>query len=978
MAIKKSSFDASTKIKQSSFDLPKYVNPTTLDKSTQPTISAPQKDSSWYGKTNEILTGILNKIPSIQDFSDPTGLRRKEALVANPITDQETQASASRAGTGLFMKQKSGVTLTPEEQQIKKIGEQASAKMASDLVLGFMNPAAKLFSGPTKLLSKPAMEVMDALIPRMEEIVSTKIGTKSEIKAAQEWLDYFANVKKTGWVHPEVENGLMNEISKAQAPAQSAVAPKLIPSTVENVVSSKTANIVESKIPAVQAPLLEEGSPMDYATDIYETAKTNLPQDVSLQETILKSRAEQDALLKSNKTAPLPDDFPIQAKEVRSAISKSDIVKNIDNYSDIGNAKAQFRDVYRNTEQIFKKDFPIIDETILTPFDQSKGAYIDMFVDELKQFKENVPFKVKSQESKFLQRYGEGKTTFQELIEKFGKDKAEQIVQADTWMRNKYDELLSRVNEVEQIIYPNSPYKWTPKRKNYYRGFQEVSNNDFSRLQNILENPIRIDPLLAGISDETLPKSKWASFKQRRFGANTAEDAVGGYLNYLKSANYAINIDQHIGKFRELADTLARGTGINKNLNNYIASVRKFADSLAGKTSDLDRIVTQYVPGGRTTLSVVDWVNNRVKANTILGSASASLAQIYNLPIGVSSAGKINSAKAILKTLGGIFFENKPMAKSTFLKERYFKGFNKFDKGILNNSKKFAQWFLTVGDEISTKLIWNAQYEKGVSEGISNIIKYADDATRKIVGGRGIGEKPLIQNSKVFQVIAPFQLEVTNLWWAMEDMAKSNKGVMSKFNQFATLLVALYLTNNLSEYLTGNRTVLDPIKAVADGIDTLQNEPDLSGATKAGGRLFGEVLSNIPLGQNIASVYPEFGTTIAGVKVPTRKELFGRNDPTRFGGGLMSTKALSDPLFKILPPFGGGQLKKTIEGVSTYNKGMSTTPEGRFKYGVEKTPSNLFRGAAFGQYSFPEAKKYYNKKSYPKGSSSNSSGSSFD
>jgi hypothetical protein len=532
--------------------------------------------------------------------------------------------------------------------------------------------------------------------------------------------------------------------------------------------------------------------------------------------------------------------------------------------------------------------------------------------------------------------------------------------------------LLSKLNKIEQQIYPNTPYKWTPKRADYYRHFHEVSN-DFSRLQNILENPIRIDPLLVGKSEETLPKTKWASFKQRRFGTDTTEDAIGGYLDYLKSASYAINIDPHIGKFRELADVMRRGSGKQKNVNNFIYFLDKFTNGLAGKTTEPDRFFMEHVPGGRTTLSVMNWINSRVKANTILGSASAALAQFYNLPIGIASAGKINSAKAAIKTLGQIFVENKPMAKSVFLKERYFKGFAEFDKGMLNNAKKFAQWMITAGDEITTKFIWNGQYEKAIQEGVENAVKYADDATRKLVGGRGIGEKSLLQNSQFFQMVAPFQLEITNLWWTMEELFKNNKGVMKKFDKFATLFLSLYLLNNAVETGTGQRPVLDPIKAVTDGIDTLKREPNAKGATMAGGRLFGEALSNLPLGQNVAELYPEYGKTIAGVKLPTRKELFGRNDPTRFGGGLLAFKGLSDPLFKVLPPFGGGQLKKTIQGVSTVAQGKSLSDSGKFQYPVDENLSSYIQGGLFGKYALPESQKYYNKKSPAKSSSSGTS-----
>jgi hypothetical protein len=152
--------------------------------------------------------------------------------------------------------------------------------------------------------------------------------------------------------------------------------------------------------------------------------------------------------------------------------------------------------------------------------------------------------------------------------------------------------------------------------------------------------------------------------------------------------------------------------------------------------------------------------------------------------------------------------------------------------------------------------------------------------------------------------------------------------------------------------------VLDPINAMKDGVTDVINEPNLSGITKAGGRLFGEILSNVPGGQTLAGFYPEFGNSI----LPTRKEFFGEEDPTRFGSGVLSTKALTDPLFKIAMPYGGAQLKKTLQGLSAYGAGKSETKSGNFQYEINQTVPNLLRAGLFGKQGLPETQQFYNKK----------------
>jgi len=314
------------------------------------------------------------------------------------------------------------------------------------------------------------------------------------------------------------------------------------------------------------------------------------------------------------------------------------------------------------------------------------------------------------------------------------------------------------------------------------------------------------------------------------------------------------------------------------------------------------------------------------------------------------------------------------MKASTFLKERYFKGFQEFDRGLLKNTKKFGVWLAGVLDEATTRFMWNGQYEKALQVGASNPVKYADDATRKLTAGRGIGEKPLAQNSQIFQIAAPFQYEMTNFWFTMQDLAKSDASIKKKMGQFATLFASIYILDGVFEKTTGSRPLFDPIEAIADGIAELQAEPNMTGATKAGGRLFGEVLSNLPGGPAIAQQYPEYGAKPFGVQLPNRRELFGAADPTRFGSGFLMSQAFTDPLFKGILPYGGGQIKKTLQGIAAVNQGESTTAAGATQYPVEQTPFNLFRAATMGKYALPEAQKYYQKKDAPKGSSGSSSG----
>lgn len=644
----------------------------------------------------------------------------------------------------------------------------------------------------------------------------------------------------------------------------------------------------------------------------------------------------------------------------------------IDTLKDLSNTDKGFTDVYRNFKKVFGENFDTVKKQVLDPFDKSKRRLVDSLSDHANKLENDIVkglgIEKGSRESALVQLLGEGKMTMQQVSEEVGLDKAKKIAKADQWFRSEYDRLLDEVNAVMKQIYPNNPEKIIPKRNDYYRHFRDVSST-FGGLKNLFETPANISAELAGTSAHTKPLQKWLSFAQRRLGDKTDIDAVGGFIDYVKSAEYAKNIDPHIKVFRDLKDEIARQSGDTGDMANFAEFLHDFANDLAGKTNEFDRSLQKIA--GRRAYKVLNWVNSRVKANVIVGNLSSTIAQFFNIPQGIAEAGVQNSVKGMGRTMAGLLEENTPINKSDFIAERYSDNiFNRFDKGLINSAKKMASWITGVGDEIGTKYIWNSLYEKAIKQGIENPIKYADDITRKMVAGRGIGEVPLAQKSKTFQLVAPFQLEVANIWHVMREWASEKEA-----SKFITFFVASHIMNKGAEAIRGSGVTLDPIEAMQDAYNLYKEEENKkTGSIKAGGRIAGEVLSNVPLGQTIAGAYDEYGggalgaiaEGITGEKI-TREELFGDADPTRFGSGILASQAVSDPLFKLAPAFGGGQIKKTLQGLQAYGRGHSETPSGRVRFPIEQNAGNAIKSAAFGQYSTSEARDYFDEDRSPLG-----------
>jgi hypothetical protein len=502
--------------------------------------------------------------------------------------------------------------------------------------------------------------------------------------------------------------------------------------------------------------------------------------------------------------------------------------------------------------------------------------------------------------------------------------------------------------------------KRVPKRKNYFRHFKEL-NSGVTGLINIMGSPYQIDPKLAGISEFTKPKSKWASFMQQRGLGDYTADAVGGFLDYIRPASYAVHIDPHITKFRQLAKDIADGTQNTRNANNLILFLNDYANSLAGKTNKFDRLIQDMIPGGRKTFAVINWLNRRARANAVLGNLRSSITQIANIPAGIS---EVNDPVALTKGMGETMANilgrgSKAIEQSDFITERYVNSvFDKFDTKLASKPKQFAAWLLGAGDEFGTRFTWNSAYYKALKDGVPNPIKYADDLTRNVVAGRGIGEVPLMQQSKLFQTFFPFTLEVGNIAHVMKNQVKGKE-----FGKLITFLIANFLFNEIAESAYGDRPLPDPIDAMVDVLS--EDDPTL---IKAVGRLGGEVLSNIPGGQTLASLWPEYETDVTSplgdYTIPSRQQLFGDSDPTRYGTGFLLQEALRDPFYKLALPWGGGQLKKTVQGAEALQEG-GYIKDGKLRYLVPPTTENIAKSLMFGRSATPEAREYFEKDRRP-------------
>lgn len=562
-------------------------------------------------------------------------------------------------------------------------------------------------------------------------------------------------------------------------------------------------------------------------------------------------------------------------------------------------------------------------------------------------------------------------------------------------------------------------------RADYFRHFQELTN-EFAEIADIFSNDQRIPPNLAGKSETTKPRTIWTSIAQKRGKNYYTEDAVGGLLRYTEIAEKLLAYDPLISHFRDVNSAIrAAGTMVENEVKGKGTNAGQFAswadditNQLAGKTNRLDRLIADNTGAlGRATIKAVEALNRRVKSNAILGNFRSALVQIGNLPNAtLYIQNPIDWRNGVVSTISSVTGHSPEIKEarnnSNFMNRRYMgDSIDEITKEIQQNKildkpKEFAIWMLGAGDRAAAEIIWHTAYtralrnpevlssQKGQRE-YDSAVDYADDITRRSIGGRAEGDIPYFEESKITGLVAPFEIEVANTFNAFsEQLGKKNAAGIVAFE------ISVFLLNTVLEGITGDRPLgLDFIDAALDiikeatGDEEDEEEKDLWDIiTYAGGRIGGEVLSSMPYGTQIGSI-------LTGGDEQKAEDWFGDSDPTRYGTGNIGMGALADAVdyFRegetpekfydlitdgkknsysewakpvldtvdtfapLVMPWGGKQLSRTLGGLDQIIQGGAygeKDGEPYLKYLQDQDPANILKTLVFGRYGGDSAQEY--------------------
>ena len=440
----------------------------------------------------------------------------------------------------------------------------------------------------------------------------------------------------------------------------------------------------------------------------------------------------------------------------------------------------------------------------------------------------------------------------------------------------------------------------------------------------------------------------------------------------------------------------------NRKMQNYVNNLELYANLLAGKKHDLDRALEKHGTG-RSYYRVIDNISNKVAGNMVAGNIGSALTNLIpatqsmaRMSIGSNLRGLkeslVNMAKSDMDEL---------TRRSAFLATRG--GTERTYKNWLQKLQETGgnlnplQW-MEAADKFTTQAVWRSRYYDNLKKGMTEdaAIQAADEFARGLFAGRSKGAMPTIFHSKALFIkpLTMFQLEVNNqLSHIIKDIPREEqKNAVGMFRAYMGIAIGAYIYNDLYEKMTGRRSALDPIgiarEAYGDATgETLRNTLDILGdAIKGDGVQLTEKREKKAPSAVIEGTAEEIGGNIpfiggvvfGGGRTPLQSaqphplSLIGHIADAE-AGEERKEKATAEilretaiPVATYLNPFvGGGQVRKTLQGINMMRKGGSYTQTNKgekLQFAVDQDKkTNWLQAALFGKWAVPEAQAHMEK-----------------
>lgn len=689
-------------------------------------------------------------------------------------------------------------------------------------------------------------------------------------------------------------------------------------------------------------------------------------------------------------------------------------IKNIANWNDKSNGfKYQRETMERNMFDIIpnKQEAQDIIDTYFEPVHKSeaeKQKFINTYNEEIRKLNLN------KYESEAVQLLGEQKYNpdfkadeISDVLErvnkniKNGKVNKSKVEKAIETFRSTYDKLF----DIENQVLRENGYSEKPYRKGYFPHF--IDSEPVTRTEKLLDKfGFKIDkrPLptdIAGITEQFVPGKTWNRSFLNRKTDKTTYNALKGFDTYIAQAADNIFHTENIQKLRALENEIRyqysdKGIKdridaiyndniltqeekqatiekifeqVNNPMPNLVVELRRYTNALANKKSEADRSAEQKY--GRQIYSTVNAIENRFGANAVGLNIGSAITNFIPITQAYSQVSTKNMGRATLDTIKSYIQDDGFVDKSTFLTNRINKSEKLYKTSLEKISDKTSFLFNAI-DDVTSNIIVRGKYLENINNGMSETeaIKNADRFAANLIADRSKGSLPTLfeEKSPLTKAFTQFQLEVNNQYsYMFKDIPRDlkEKGLGSIALAYFKMFIAAFMYNWASKRITGRKAAFSPIDIAVSTYDTMSDSN-----TKTADKL-------INVGKDIVEEVPFVGSFFGGGRIPisgafpdgenTFKAMTGlitgEMNPDKAIKSLKSE--MSKPLYYLVPPFGGAQAKKTIEGISTVANGGSYGIDSKGKetlnFPVENAELGTYlKAGIFGKYSLPEAKYYTN------------------
>lgn len=634
-----------------------------------------------------------------------------------------------------------------------------------------------------------------------------------------------------------------------------------------------------------------------------------------------------------------------------------------------------------------------------------------------------VDLNLTKQEDAYVQMLGEFKynpdtTITKKVVDDYyneHKDKIDinKVDKAIESARKTYDSLHERLNEVLR----NQGMKEIGYRQGYFPHFTEEKQSMLAKLFDWKVHNNQIPTDIAGLTELNNPERSWQSFNKQRKGDTTDYSFSKGLDTYVHGALDWIYHIEDIQKRRafeneiryqhsekgvqekieaiysdpnldadEIQAQIEAVYGVAKNpLNNFVTDLRNSTNNLAGKKSTLDRSM-EYATN-RQIYSTMTNLSNRVSGNLVGGSISSALTNFIPITQSWAEVSPLSSLNASREVLKNTIKDDGTIAKSTFLTNRLIKEENLY-KSNWDKARDVVGFMMDAIDSFTSQVVWRSKYNENLKNGMNEFdaIANADQFAENVMAGRSRGNQPTIFDSKnpITKMFTSFQLEVNNGYQYMfKDMPIDigNKSKAKLIKGYATMFLGAYVYNALYSTLTGRDAAFDPIGIVEDILKELgiggDDEDEKSASEKF-----------TAITEDLVQDLPFVGGLFGGGRVPISAAIPYDNPIKMFSGTATDAldaiapifnkdeevkekgeKALKDltsewlkPVTYLALPFGGGQISKSIKGLSMYDSDLpiagSYNNSGDLRFTADDSLPGIAKSFLFGQYASESAQDY--------------------